>query len=59
MSGDGGEGSPSGHNDSTNVGEELSFLYALASAPCFRESSLLGIGGGAAIGAMQLARSST
>lgn len=39
--------------------EELSFLYALATTPCFRQSTLLGIGGGGAIGAMQLMRSST
>ncbi|PXF49239.1 hypothetical protein BWQ96_01028 [Gracilariopsis chorda] len=35
---------------------EMSFMYDLTSAPCFRRSTLYGIGGGAAIGAMHLLR---
>lgn len=35
---------------------ELSFLYDLTSAPCFRSSALTGLGGGAAIGALNLQR---
>lgn len=38
---------------------EMSFMYDLTSAPCFRRSTLYGIGGGAAIGAMHLLRTST
>lgn len=36
---------------SDNVG----FLYDLISAPCFRQSAMYGIGGGATIGALRLA----
>lgn len=36
--------------------ENVSFLYDLASAPCFRQSTLYGIGGGAAIGALSFLR---
>eukprot|EP00177_Eucheuma_denticulatum_P001147 GFKZ01002070.1.p2 GENE.GFKZ01002070.1~~GFKZ01002070.1.p2 ORF type:complete len:107 (-),score=4.72 GFKZ01002070.1:404-724(-) len=35
-------------------GSELSFLYDLTTAPCFRESSMLALGGGMALGALRL-----
>lgn len=38
---------------------ELSFLYDVTTAPCFRSSALTGLGGGAAIGALNLRRNST
>lgn len=38
---------------------ELSFLYDLSTAPCFRTSALTGLGGGAAIAALNLHRHST
>lgn len=44
---------------SDDTRSEMSFIYDLTSAPCFRQSTLYGIGGGAAIGAMQLIRTST
>lgn len=33
---------------------EFSFLYDLTTAPCFRESSLLALGGGLSLGALRL-----
>ncbi|CAN8072484.1 unnamed protein product [Agarophyton chilense] len=48
-------------NDRSDVGDEeqgnYSFLFELWSAPCFRESTMYGIGGGVAIGSMQMLRS--
>ena len=36
--------------------EDLGFLYGLLRAPCFRETVMYSIGGGAALGALQLHR---
>lgn len=37
-------------------GDEMGIWYDLASAPCFRQSLLYGLGGGGAIGALNLLR---
>lgn len=40
-----------------NEEDDVGFFYDLISAPCFRQSTLYGVGGGAAIGALNLIRS--
>lgn len=46
-------------NGNTGQGDyNFSFLYDLTTAPCFRQSTLLGIGGGGAIGALNFLRNS-
>lgn len=40
-------------------GDEVGIWYDLVSAPCFRQSLLYGLGGGGAIGALNLLRNRT
>lgn len=40
----------------TDLSSDMGFMYDLTSAPCFRTSTLYGIGGGGAIGALSLLR---
>lgn len=42
--------------ESKQENKDVSFLYDLANAPCFRQSTLYGIGGGAAIGVLSFLR---
>lgn len=43
----------------TDVPNDMGFIYDLTSAPCFRQSTMYGIGGGTAIGALSLLRNRT
>lgn len=36
--------------------DNFGFLYGLARAPCFRETAMYSLGGGAALGALQFSR---
>lgn len=42
-----------------DLSSNMGFMYNLTSAPCFRKSTLFGIGGGGAIGALSLLRNRT
>lgn len=43
-------------SDAKKEDDHIGFFYDLISAPCFRQSMLYGIGGGAAIGGLKLTR---